>query len=330
MSISKNTNNTNKKFDPHLPPGQMVDIGSCRLHCYASSLETIKSSKVDNLEDYRDKPTIVIEAGCGWHSTMYFWLQESLSNSYRVISYDRAGLGWSENHRGFRDAANVADELHLLLSKMEITGPILLVGHSIAGLYLRVFANRYPDNIVGMVLLDPSHPLASEVLPLVGKALWRRRLFNYVMSLSSVLWLSRLFKFAPKPMIEYAEIYNLPESIQRNILHVFNFPQSYLTGIKEMDSYDISSQQVLELDDLGDLPLLIVTAPKLNKYVPQHIRQAHLDAWARLQSDLLNISSNSQQIIIDGADHCTLITERQYAHQVAEEIMRFIDRFVIL
>ena len=170
------------KKESCIPPGELIDVGGHRLHLYSTG----------PIAEAPTLPTIVIEGGCGCSLIFYSWFQQKLSKQLRVCSYDRAGLGWSEDSNQPRDAEHVANQLHTLLSIAGIDGPIVLVGHSIAGLYLRLYANKYPDNIVGMVLLDASHPRQNEILAVKGFTC-RKRIHNKAMALYASLGLGRVF-----------------------------------------------------------------------------------------------------------------------------------------
>jgi pimeloyl-ACP methyl ester carboxylesterase len=127
------------------PPGRMVDIGGRRLHI---------------LESGKGHPTVVCEAGLPGSVLSWSQVQRELSRVVRVVSYDRAGLGWSEGGRGAepRTAEHIVEELHTLLDRAEIEGPYILVGHSFGGLTTRLFAARYPDEVAALVLVDPVGP----------------------------------------------------------------------------------------------------------------------------------------------------------------------------
>ena len=88
-----------------------------------------------------------------------------LSKATRVCSYDRAGFGWSDPRPDPRDADHIVAELHGLLSAAAIAGPIVLIGHSIAGLYIRDYTARYPANVAGLVFVDASTPLQDDRFP---------------------------------------------------------------------------------------------------------------------------------------------------------------------
>jgi pimeloyl-ACP methyl ester carboxylesterase len=127
-------------------PGRMVDLGSHRLHLLESGLAS------------GGRPTILLEAGL--MSTVLSWsnLQQELSRSFHTVSYDRAGLGWSELGPMPRTADRLVDELHSLLRRAAIPPPYVLVGHSFGGLTMPLFAARFPDEVAGMVLVDPVAP----------------------------------------------------------------------------------------------------------------------------------------------------------------------------
>src|ERR1700760_791856 len=124
-------------------PGRLVDVGTHRLHI---------------LESGQGSPTILLEAGL--MSTVLSWteLQRRLEQSYRVLSYDRAGLGWSELGPMARSADRIVEELHTLLQRAAVPPPYVLVGHSFGGLTMPLFAARFPEEVAGMLLIDPVAP----------------------------------------------------------------------------------------------------------------------------------------------------------------------------
>ena len=121
------------------PPGQMVDVGGYRLHinCTGSG-----------------SPTVVIESGWGDLSASWGWVQPEVAKTTRICTYDRAGMGWSEASPQPRTAREFAKELHTLLVKANEPGPYVLVGHSMGGFTVLVYAHDYPDEVSGLVLID--------------------------------------------------------------------------------------------------------------------------------------------------------------------------------
>ena len=101
-------------------------------------------------------PTVVFEAGAGSSLEAWASVQPEVSQFARTISYDRAGNGLSEKGAVPRDGRHIATELHVALHNAHVSPPYLLVGHSLGGPYIRVFAGMYPKEIAGMVLVDPT------------------------------------------------------------------------------------------------------------------------------------------------------------------------------
>lgn len=308
------------------PPGTLVDIGGFRLHLYcAGPVDATNDVKTDrSIDNQLRLPTLVIEAGCGWHSAMYIRLQERLSQSLRVCSYDRAGLGWSDESHQPRDAKTIAMHLHRLLIKAGIDGPLVLIGHSIAGLYLRVFANYYPDRIVGVVLLDASHPDQYDLLTLKEYSLGKR-LLNILIGLCAWTGLTRYYN--PLLNVEDGTYHYLPASAKAQLIALSHRRQTYITPIKESDAFARSAGQALEADSLRDLPLLLLTGLDRSEvpFRSERERARYTKDWLSLQLDLLEISRDSQHKIIDGASHSTLITQREYSEQVVTEILQFVS-----
>ena len=100
-------------------------------------------------------PTVIFEAGIAATNLNWFHIQEAVSRFASTASYDRGGLGWSSPARTARTPSNIAAELHQLLEGAGIKPPYILVGHSFGGLVMRRFALDYPEEVSGIVLVDP-------------------------------------------------------------------------------------------------------------------------------------------------------------------------------
>lgn len=127
--------------DNAVDPTQKVDAGGHRLRMLITG---------------RGSPTIVIEDGFGSSIEMRAELQAELSKLTRVVAYDHAGTGGSEAGQKPRDARQVAKELRAALHHAGLKPPFLLLGGSIGGDYMRVFAHEFPMETAGLVLLDPT------------------------------------------------------------------------------------------------------------------------------------------------------------------------------
>jgi pimeloyl-ACP methyl ester carboxylesterase len=141
------------------PSGEIVDLGGHKLHirCVGPS---------------GSKPTVILEAGGGGFSRDWSVIQDLLSTRVRTCAYDRAGLGWSEPGPAPRTMRQEVFELHALLEATKTPGPFVLVGHSIGGLLVRLYAAQYGADVAGVVLVDPTHE--SDMLGSVRYGGWVR------------------------------------------------------------------------------------------------------------------------------------------------------------
>ena len=124
-------------------PARLVDIGGgqrLNLYCLGSG-----------------SPTVVLDAGMGDSTISWAMVQPAMAKTTRVCSFDRAGLGFSDAARRPGTPVNQSEDLHALLGAAGIKPPYVLVGHSLAGMHVRVFADRYRSEVVGMVIVEGSH-----------------------------------------------------------------------------------------------------------------------------------------------------------------------------
>ena len=122
----------------------------------ASSLISVGDHRLEVIAKGDGNPAVVFESGFTGGMVLWRTVQDRIAERTRTIAYERAGLGRSENGPVPRTAKQIAIELHELLERERVSGPIVLVGHSAGGMYARVFAHEYPKQIAALVLVDPA------------------------------------------------------------------------------------------------------------------------------------------------------------------------------
>ena len=103
-------------------------------------------------------PTIIFQSGLGDGKNVWAGVVEQLPHSIPVLAYDRPGYGDSKRTSTARDPCSIAEELHQLTRQTGVSPPFVLVGHSMGGLYQYCYALRYPNEVAGLILIDPTHP----------------------------------------------------------------------------------------------------------------------------------------------------------------------------
>jgi pimeloyl-ACP methyl ester carboxylesterase len=240
-------------------------------------------------------PTIVLDAGLGNDGLIWGGVQPVLAKTTRVCSYDRAGFGWSDALPPPRDADHIAAELHGLLAAAKVNGPIVLMGHSIAGMYIRDYATRYPADVAGLIFVDGSTPLqernpafraAFAKRPLDGiRTLQRRALFSLgIPRLSGAC--SRGF-----PGFDASATRLQAQDVCHLQWHAID---------AEMASFDRSGMETMHTGPYGGLPILIFSQdPAKADGEPRDIA----NAWNQMQEDLKKLSTHSRRIIAKGSTH---------------------------
>ena len=254
------------------PPGQLVDVGGYRLHINCTGTGS---------------PTVVIDAGLGdWSTSWGGYVQPEVAKTTRVCTYDRAGMGWSEAGPLPRDAAQNAKELHTLLQNANIPGPYVMVGHSLGGLVVHVFVHEYASEVAGVVLIDSMSPKQFTQSPTEGQAPSESRSQPFSPEAALARFgIARLLVKLPgiAPSLPLNEEAYYPLYIR---------PQSFQATANESQGMPAAGVQAAAVKTFGDLPLIVLTA-RLND-VP---------GWSVWQTELLDLSSNSQHLFAENSGH---------------------------
>jgi pimeloyl-ACP methyl ester carboxylesterase len=286
------------------PPGQMVDMGGYHLHinCVGTG-----------------SPTVVLEAGGISFSAEWYWVQQQLATTNRVCAYDRAGNGWSEVSPAARTSQTVVQELHTLLAKADIPGPYVLAGHSYGGVINRIYAHSYPDDVLGIVLVDTAFALPATFTSDEDFLSWKRS--NDV--LQAALWAMVRTGVYRLSIASAVEAWGYPPEITAVLTALRSSNQAfdtyYAEGIGERREL---TKQANEAENLGSLPLIILWAD------PPPTSDSDLAIYQGYQQAANSYSTASEARYLTGSDHGSIIGNEQYAQQVSAAIRDVIARAV--
>jgi len=279
------------------PPGRMIDVGGHRLHLHVTGTDTGKAA-------------VILEAGMASFSSNFAWVQQELEPVTRVVVYDRAGLGWSDSGSKPRDAQRSAKELCTALQRAGIGGPYVVVGHSYGGLVVRAFADLFPNEVVGMVLVDASHPDQWIHIP----ASRNGRTVAFGTRMTGFMARFGLLHFWNP---ESALIDGLPAQQRAEMDAILATPRPWSTAADGLIAWgDLSRDQINAARSLGHLPLAVLSVTEQDKFA---------DVLTALQAELPNLSSNSVHLTVQGATHDGLVCRHEYALVVATAIRQVVE-----
>lgn len=257
--------------------------------------EIVKSDKVspnchcEGNGDYN----IVMEAGMGNWSLFYQPLFQKFKKTNKVCIIDRPGYAMDSVTTLPRDLKTVANELNIVLNEMGINKNIILVGHSLGGLYVRQYQALYPEKIKGMVLLDAAHSNQFNKLP---------EQFYEIMK-AQPKQLEEVISIAQKGYLKYTKgkipTFSLPENLLGQYYAVSTEPEYYYSMKLEVEVFEENLAKTKSLDGKIDLPLLVVGSKNSmdESILPiedeNYPYEEHNRIWFKLQQELAELSTNS-------------------------------------
>ena len=236
-------------------------------------------------------PIVLLEGGWGASSLAWSKVQRLVATTTRVCSYDRAGMGASDPGPTPRDGTAIARDLDEALHAAKIAGPFVVVGHSTGGLYVRLFADRRPTDVVGMVLVDPSveyqdRRLAAVFGPGAGSTAGLRA--------------------RTAACLAAATAHALPSADPKLTKCATATPAAtWATEVAELDSlWTATSDEVAAgRAHYGALPLVVLTAGDTNAALPVAARRVSDRVWAGLHDEVAEHSSIGVRQTVAGTGH---------------------------
>ncbi len=281
------------------PLGKLYDIGGGRrlmLHHAGSGI-----------------PAVVIEAGGGAFGLDYYSIFELCVQRTTCVLYDRAGSGWSDPVDGPRSAAEIVTDLHNALGLASVNGPYLLVGHSLGGLLVRAFAQHFPDDVVGLVFIDPS--TEGIPLPKEGDEAIVEQMLEQLRATPELLrkWYPEMF----------ADWEKLPAHVRDPLIarHIDRDD----AGLRDMMSAARIQAEVTNGPALPDIPVTVLTGMKIDPTPGRS--SSDMEAFNKIKRDahraLVNSLPHGEHRVLEDVGH-RLTAERPDV--VVDAIFDILDR----
>jgi pimeloyl-ACP methyl ester carboxylesterase len=230
----------------------LFDVGGYKLylHCIGSG-----------------QPTVVLEHGLPGTAQGWAFVQPVVAHTTRVCAYDRAGAGRSDPGPRPRTSQMLVQELHRLLERAQVAPPYVLVGYSFGGLIVRLYTAQYPDEVVGLVLVDATHED-------------QQARFLAVLPAESPVEDASLKAFRMILIEEWEDA----------------------TANSEGVTFAATAARVRASGTLGGRPLEVLTASQHG--FPHAVAAPAEAAWQAMQLALTQLSSRGVQVVLDGVGHC--------------------------
>lgn len=283
------------------PIGKLVDVGGYNIHLYTTG---------------SGGPSVILDAGMGCNVLGWSLVQPKVAEFTQVTAIDRAGNGWSDESPLERTSENIITEFRTALQKANIPAPYVLVGHSFGGINAQLWANLYPDEVLGVILVDSSHENQPETMP-------TPQMNHTMMMLASRFGVARLVTHLPR----YKEgVAVFPEQIQHQLLSQLRTTKFMRTVLGEGAQFEKSCKQLKTVGrSLWNKPLIVISAAKVTPAEGSGYSQEQLDAFfvhfKELQKDLATKSTQGKQVIAEESDHMVTLNQPQIIVDSIKEIV---------
>ena len=280
------------------PPGNLIDVDGYKMHIYCMG---------------EGSPTIILDHVGGGSSMDWALIQSRLAERTRVCAYDRAGYGWSEYNPAPRTLDQQARELHTLLVNANEKGPYILVGHSYGARVARVYAAKYPQEVVGMTLMDPG--------VLYDDPRYPQETLSELESENSMIRTAR--RLAPFGLVRILQpfmggsTFDLPEKARLANVS-FSVSEKYWHSlVDQTDLLPTIFEEEHNVTTLGDIPLLMLISTEPDDETHQVYTQANIE--------MSGLSTNGRYQIVEGATHMSLAYRTKDAQVCTDGILSVLD-----
>jgi pimeloyl-ACP methyl ester carboxylesterase len=271
------------------PPGKIIDVDGCRLHYQVMG---------------EGNPTVVVVSGQGATSLDWQLVQTKVAKFTKILTYDRAGYGWSDLSTEPRTSVQIVNELRQLLTQAGIKAPYILVGMSFGGLPVRLFAYEYPEEVAGMVLVDVTHEMLYERFPKAMVKLneqfdwWAINILPVAARLG-LLRLLILFDYLPLApgLFKKFPVSSRPQA--KAVYAHTKFWDAFGQESAEFNTTIMQVQQARAAKPFPAIPLVVISAGKQDFGVSQELMQIQKE----LLIDLANQSPYGVHIISEKSGH---------------------------
>ncbi len=271
---------------------RLVDVGGHRMHLDCRGMGA---------------PAVVMDAGLGGSSLDWALVQADLASTVRVCTYDRAGRGWSEPSPRSRTPGHIADELHLLLTNAGLSGPYVLVAHSLASKTIRMFASAHPEEVAGMILVDGRSELVD-----VLTSKWEADAFDAALGMQSVLYsVARRLGVVRAFGSGLTGVPLLPTAMATEMALLMTQADAIEETLREGKGRS-ADDAALAKSTLGSIPLVVIASAASMAEIPN---------WPLAQRRLAALSTQGSLIVAQRAGHAVHLEDPAIVISGVEQVL---------
>lgn len=257
------------------------------------------------------KSILILETGIGGSFYNWYPFIQEIQEHFTIVMYHRAGYGNSPVSKELRTTKNIAEELYGLIKRIGITEKFVLIGHSFGGLCVQQFSKMYPNKIKGVILIDSTsynfNKLYNLDIPVMNSLISIDKMVENNMENSNKSKEELNIKFK-NMIVEYKN--TLPYSEAKDYEELITNPLFFKTIAKEFENWGISSENILEMGDFPNIPLIVIARDKavsvkafVEHDIPVEEAILYEDTWRELQIELSHSSKKGEIVIAEGSDH---------------------------
>jgi pimeloyl-ACP methyl ester carboxylesterase len=282
--------------DAFAKPHQLVDIGGRKMNLYCSG---------------QGATTVVFDAPSGEAGWNWFKVQPAVARHTRACVFDRAGLGFSDPAKRPNTSENVAEDLHKLLAGAGIKPPYVMVGNSLGGANVQVYAYRYPAEVKGLVLVEPQHEDETSRLDKASQGKLKK-IYAMVAEQNKYCLAAAGKGFKPGSEEQKNCIGNPAESygptVGAAVMSASTKLSYWRSNVDEWEAIKLSDEQLRKLRrPFGDLPVVVLTRGVRPFAVPGQpqspLNKAMEDENAAIHKEIAALSTRGKQRVVPGAGH---------------------------
>lgn len=289
------------------PDGQMIEVGNRDIHM--------------NMEgDSTENPPVVIETGTGNWSYDWSNIQKELSEHTQVITYDRAGYGWSDPSDGEFSLDSTVADLNAVIEEINTDTPVVIIAHSVGGIYARHFIDEHKDKVAGVILVDSRNEFFKDESTAEYNEAFFGSQSQSMNKMLARLGVTRLFGANT--------LEGMPKYISKEkYAHVQYDAPFFKTLDEEVKHIPDNVEKLKELQSLKDIPLTIITPEEADTQAAElgfsNEQEKEINQkWLHAQEKLTELSTNSEFVTVPDSSHAVMYDQPDV---IEEEVLQMIE-----